>query len=158
MRQYLRQVDIGLARLERGLTVILFSLLIITIGANILARNLFHIASHQLLAAAPLLMLWVSLSGAIIALREQRHIKIELILRFLPKAHRRTAHVLTRLFGMLVTAVLSYAATIFVYQEIQLFGVWGGVAICFPLFFIAACIRLALQIVDPPVPDRSGAP
>jgi TRAP-type C4-dicarboxylate transport system permease small subunit len=136
----------GLARLEQGLTVILFTALILTICFNIVARNVFRVSSHRLMELAPVLVLWVALLGAALAVRYNRHIKIELLLRFLPKSWSKVSLLLTSLFGMLVSAALGYTAFVFVLQEIELFGAWGGLSVCFPLFFLSVFFRLAIRL------------
>jgi TRAP-type C4-dicarboxylate transport system permease small subunit len=145
MNNFLQRADHWLAMLERGLTVLLFTVLIVTLGLNIVTRNIFQVSFHRLLELAPVLVLWVSLLGATLAVRSQRHIKIELLLRLIPEPWRSRVAALTCLFGMSVTAILVYAAVVFVRQEIQLIGLWGGLSVCFPLFFTSVFFRLGVQ-------------
>jgi TRAP-type C4-dicarboxylate transport system permease small subunit len=147
LKSRLLQMDRWLAGVERGLTVVCFTTLILAIGINIVTRNLLHVSSYQILELAPVLVLWVSLLGASLAVRKQRHIKIELLLRFVSPPWRRLCTALTQVFGLLVTALLAYAAFTFVSQEIQLFGLRGAMSICFPLFFLSAFFRMGLQLI-----------
>jgi len=144
---WIGKFDDWLERAERCLAIVLLSLLIALICANIAARNLLHMVSHNLLELAPRVVLWLSLVGATLALKYRRHIKIELLLRFLPPAWRRLAVALTSLFALLVTAVLGYSAFIFMLNEATLFGAWGWSAVCFPLFFLLAAFRFGLRFV-----------
>lgn len=144
----LQRLDRWLAMLERGITVFLFTVLIIILGVNILTRNILLISFHRLLELAPVLVLWISLLGAALAVRQQRHIKIELLLRFIAEPWRRRVTALTCVFGMSVSGILVYAAFVFVRQEIQLIGPWGALAVCFPLFFASVFFRLGVQLIS----------
>jgi len=125
----------------------LFSLLIALICINILTRNVFHWTSHALLELSPTVVLWLALVGATLALKQQRHIKIELLLRFLPPSTQRMATFLTRLFAMGICAMLAWASVIFVYNEIILLGVKGWLAVCFPIFFVIALFRFSVDLL-----------
>jgi TRAP-type C4-dicarboxylate transport system permease small subunit len=136
-----------LEKIERFLAVMLYLLLIAMISVTIIARNLFYFSSHRMLELAPTVVLWLALVGATLALKHHRHIKIELILRLLPKKIRLAAVVLTNLFAMIVTALLAWVAVPFVLNEIALFGRWGWVAVCFPVFFGVAFLRFFLDLL-----------
>ena len=102
-------------------------------------------------------MLWLALTGALLGLKYQRHIKIELLLRFLPPAAQRMARAATGVFVMGVTGLLTYGAVGFTYNEIALFGARGWLALCFPLFFALAFIRSALLLAGRSAPGRGSA-
>lgn len=141
-----QQFDKNLERLERALAVGLYLLLIGLVTINIIARNVWHMASHRLLELAPAVVLWLALVGATLALKHQRHIKIEMVLRLLPANIQKIAFVTTTLFAMALCGIMAYASVPFLLNEIVLFGVWGWLAICFPLFFGVAFLRLGLSL------------
>ena len=145
---WIRKIDDWLESVERGLAVILFSLLIALICGNVVARDMLHMASHNLMELAPRMVLWLALVGATLALKHRRHIKIELLLRFLSPAWQRRATALTSLFALLAMAVLGYSAFAFMLNETKLFGSWGWLAICFPLFFLLAAFRFSVLLLD----------
>lgn len=145
--KWVHRMDQWLGRVERSLAVMLYVILVGCIAINIVARNLWHMASHRLLELAPAVVLWLALVGAILALKRHRHIKIELVLRFFPASGRKAAQAVTTLFAMAVCGVLAYAAVPFLLNEIMLFGAWGWLAICLPLFFGTAFIRFALNLM-----------
>ena len=139
-------LDNGLEKIERFMAAMLYLLLIGMISVTIIGRNLFHFSSHRLLELAPTVVLWLALVGATLALKHHRHIKIELLLRLLPKKTRQAAMVLTNLFAMIISALLAWAAVPFVLNEAALFGRWGWVAVCFPVFFGIAFLRFSLEL------------
>lgn len=147
MSKWVVILDSGLEKIERFFAVMLYLLLIGMISVTIIARNLFHFSSHRLLELAPTVVLWLALVGASLALKHHRHIKIELLLRLLPKRTRFAAIVLTNLFAMIVTALLAWVAVPFVLNEAALFGSWGWVAVCFPVFFGIAFLRFFLDLL-----------
>ncbi len=146
MSKWVVILDNGLEKIERFLAVFLYLLLIGMISVTIIARNLFHFSSHRLLELAPTVVLWLALVGATLALKHHRHIKIELLLRLLPKKSRLAVMVATNLFAMIISALLAWAAVPFVLNEAALFGRWGWVAACFPVFFGTAFLRLFLEL------------
>lgn len=146
MGNRIAKIDQALEKIERGMAVGLYALLIGLICINILTRNILHWTSHVLLELSPTVVLWLSLVGATLALKYQRHIKIELLLRFLPLKWQQLANTLTRLFAMGICALLAWASVTFVYNEIILMGPSGWLAVCLPLFFSVALFRFAIDL------------
>jgi TRAP-type C4-dicarboxylate transport system permease small subunit len=147
MLEWITKIDDGLERLERVLVVGLYTLLIGMICVNIFTRNFLHWTSHYFIELSPTVVLWLALVGATLALKHHRHIKIELLLRFLPRYGWRLAVGLTSLFAMGVCGVLIFAAVPFVRNEIVLFGAGGWPTICFPLFFATALLRFSIRLL-----------
>ena len=156
MPKWIQLVDNWLEKIERGLAVSLYLLLIGMICFNIVARNLLHFSSHRLLELAPTVVLWLALVGATLALKHRRHIKIELLLRLMSPTARRVALALTNLFSMGICALLAWAAVPFVLNEAVLFGAWGWMALCFPIFFGTAFFRFGLNLLWPDLDRQEG--
>ncbi len=148
IRRWISTIDDGLEKAERAVAVVLLSLLIAMICINILGRNIFHWTSHVLLELSPTVVLWLALVGATLALKHQRHIKIELLLRILPLPARRLATMLTRLFAMAVCGLLTWASVIFVSNEVVLMGAKGWLAVCYPIFFSIAFLRFSIDLLE----------
>jgi TRAP-type C4-dicarboxylate transport system permease small subunit len=142
----IQKIDDGLATVEKCLTVVLYAMLILMIGFNILSRNLFNYASRQVLEMLPVLVLWLALIGSTLAIKQQRHIKIELLLRFCSRRIRFMAHIATGLFGMAVMGILLWVSLDFIKNEVDMFGPWGLVSIIFPLFFSISFFRYSAKI------------
>jgi TRAP-type C4-dicarboxylate transport system permease small subunit len=157
--RFLYRVDDSLAFLEKAMACLLFlAMTLITFG-TIVARNLFSASSQQLLELAPAGVLWIALVGASLALRQGRHIRLELLLRFAPGRFRHWAGVAVSLFGAAVMGILLAASFGFVQNEVALFGGRGWVAGIFPFFFTVAAFRYLLGIFpkrrsDPQADDR----
>ena len=153
---WLTKLDDRLELLEKALIVFLFSSLIVLISFNILTRNLFNHSFQRILEAAPGTVLWLALFGSTLALKHNRHIKLEIFLRYVNRRVRRLACILQGVIGLSITGVLFVASIEFVKNEVEIFGPGGWVSIVFPLFFALASFRFALQAVifPPSVDDR----
>ncbi|MEE4112397.1 MAG: TRAP transporter small permease subunit [Desulfobacteraceae bacterium] len=154
MIKAIKRVDDALALFEKSVIVLCFSLLVFFIIFNILSRNLFHLSSHKIFEAGPNLVLWLALLGASLALRQQRHIRLELILRYCSGRIRWWSAAVVNLFGALVMGILLVTAIEFVNNEIAMFGDWGRLSIIFPFFFSVAAFRylaaLIYRLASPP--------
>jgi C4-dicarboxylate transporter DctQ subunit len=145
----LRKIDTGLAAAEKIITVALFFALVASIAINIVARNIFQASFQYLLEIGPALVLWLALIGSTLAMRENRHIKIELLLRFCPPRLKAIAGRLCGVFGMVIMALLGYGSLEFVTNEVAIFGTRGWLAVVFPLFFAIAFFRFFIQVLSP---------
>ena len=145
----LHRIDRMVSKIERGLAVLLFLGLVGFITVNIVSRNLFHHPFQQLLEYSPTLVLWLSLVGTTLALKENRHIRLEVVLRYVPADVRRWAGRLTTVFGMAVMGILGVASIEFVRNEIAIFGASGYVTLIFPVFFSLATFRFFIQFLNP---------
>lgn len=159
--QLLKRIDDLLARGERILVVGLYSTLIVLIVFNITTRNFLHLSFHRILEITPAFVLWLALLGATLGLRMNRHIRLELFLRFCPAKTRYIAARIASGFGLMVMGVLFIAALQFTVSEIRIFGPWGASAAIFPLFFAIAAFRFlvyfAVPVRDNESPPPSGA-
>ena len=141
----LRRLDQGLVALERSLAVLITAALVLTMAGTVVGRHLIPISAPYLLEAAPLLMLWLALVGASLALQSGRHIRLELVMRLMPPALRRMGRVVAGLCGSGLMGFLAYLALDFLRGEIELFGPRGWTAVIFPAFFSAAALRFTIQ-------------
>ena len=147
--KYLYAVDNFLARFEKILVVVLFSALVLLITVSIFFRNFIYSSMPRLVEAGPAMVVWLALMGASLALKYQRHIKLELFLRFAPASVGRWATRSVGLFGMACMGVLCWASFDFVANEIDIFGAVGWRSIIFPLFFALAFLRFLIQSLCP---------
>ncbi len=85
-----------------------------------------------------------------LGLKYQRHIRLELLLRFCPPSMKRMAGVVTGLFGAVVMGILFYTSLGFVGNEIAIFGGWGWLSVILPLFFALSCFRYLTLVMDGP--------
>lgn len=153
----IRKLDHLIGWLEKGAAVTLFSILIVLNTVNIFSRNIFQASFENILEISPILVLWLALAGSLIALRENRHIRIDIFLRYTSVRTRFAAHVMSSVFGMMVTGILLAASIEFVINEILVFGPKGMFAIVLPLFFCGSFFRFFIHLVDAAAfPKKTG--
>lgn len=141
---FLLKIDKALENVEKAIVVTLFSALVLLIVFNIVTRNLFGISFQNILELTPALVLWTSLLGATLGLKQGRHIKLDVLLRHAGHRARRLAEITSGLFGMVVMTLLFAASLSFVKNEWAIFGPRGAVSLAFPLFFGLAGFRFFL--------------
>jgi TRAP-type C4-dicarboxylate transport system permease small subunit len=139
-------------RLEDGLLVVLLSGMILLASAQILLRNLFDSGLVWGDPTLRVLVLWLTMLGAMAATREQHHIHIDLLGRFLSPRQRPWVQGLTDLFAALVCGLLAWHSGRFVWFEFQ----DGGILFAFipawlcelvmPLGFGVMSLRFLLQV------------
>lgn len=129
------------------MALLLFCGLVILIAFNVLSRNIFQVSYQNILELAPTLVVWMTCIGATLGLKKDRHIKMELFLRYCSASVRLAARIGVDLFGGVIMAVLFVAAIEFVQNEISIFGVRGWLTIIFPIFFAIATFRYCTDIV-----------
>ncbi len=149
MLKLLLKVDEYIAKAEKALVILLFALLVLLLTFNILSRNLFTVSFQKILELAPSFVVWISFLGASLALRENRHIRFDGLVRFCPEKIQKYATKFTSLFGVAVMGVLVYACYDFVNNEYEMFGAWGLSSIIFPLFFLLVGFRYLILFFRP---------
>jgi TRAP-type C4-dicarboxylate transport system permease small subunit len=97
-----------LHRLEDALLVALLLTMIVLAVAQIVMRDGFQSGLLWMDSLLRILVLWIALWGAVVGSREQRHVSIDLISRFLPPGLRRYVHVLNAAFVAAVCAALAW--------------------------------------------------
>jgi len=142
---FLERVRVFLYRLEDG---ILFALVLLMIGmavTQILLRNLFHSAIIWGDMLVRILVLWIGLIGGMIASRQDNHIRIDIVARYLPKGVEVAVQGIVKLFASLVCAIMSYYSLEFVKMEFE----DGGIAFAnVPAWVCEAIIPFAFTIIS----------
>lgn len=109
-----------LHRLEDALIVIVLLGMVVLAVAQILLRNL---TGTSLIWVDPLLqnaVLWIGMLGAMIASRNDSHIRIDLASHYLPPAWQRGLFMLVDLFTSVVCAVVAWFSFVTVREEAML--------------------------------------
>ncbi len=133
--------------MEDGILVILLSVMILVAAAQILLRNFFDTGFPWGDQALRILVLWVALMGAVAASRENKHINIDVLLRFLSRRGRAMSQVVVGLFTAFVCGVVAFYAGRFVYLDYEAGAkVYGNlpvwiVEIILPVGFTLIAIR-----------------
>ena len=97
--------------------MLLLSAMILLATTQIALRNLLETGISWADPTLRILVLWLSLLGAMAATRDNNHIQIDLLSRFLPARARHWVQRLTDLFAAIVCALLSWHSGRFVLME-----------------------------------------
>lgn len=139
----------ALAFAENAVLVTLLGLLVVLAGGQILLRQL-DIALTWIDPLTRLLVLWVGIFGAVAASRDNQHIAIDALSRFLPPRFQLASGAAVTLFASGVCVVLAYEAARFVlFEHGGNTAALGGVpawilALVLPLGFGLIAVRYAI--------------
>jgi len=103
-----------IARVEEWLLTILVLVLVLLAGSQILLRNLFGGGISWADPFLRTLVVWTAMLGALAAVRDDKHIAVDVLQRFLPAGAQRVAHTLTFLFAAGVCAAMCWYSVSFV--------------------------------------------
>lgn len=150
-----------LHRIENGLLAILVLVLVGLAGTQIVLRVFFETGLAWADSFSRSLVLWTGLLGALAAVRDDKHIALDVLQRFLPPRARHVARLATLGFAALLCAAMAWYGIGLVaidYAEgLQASGgnVVGALRACFaesilPLAFALMALRFALRAFAPP--------
>lgn len=108
-----------LHRIEDGVLVLLLAGMIGIAVAQIVLRNGFDSGFLWADTMLRILVLWIGLTGALVASRDQRHISIDVLGRFLPRPLARGVSVFNALFTAGISAALAWYTFEFVQMEYE---------------------------------------
>ena len=109
-------IDI-LQKIEDGILIGLLLLMITIAVFQILLRNLFDSGMTFGDELIRILVLWISLVGAMVAGRNNSHINIDLVSRYLSDPVKRLSTVLVGIFTSFICAAMAYFSLVFVLME-----------------------------------------
>ena len=142
-------------RLEESLLVIILLCTIIFAVAQILLRNFFHSGIPWGDSLVRILVLWLGLIGAMIASRNHRHIKIDILSRHLQPINKIRLRRFTDIVTSTVCFIVAWYSYTFVrieYQDAMMafenVPVWVTEAII-PYAFLVMAIRYLLSALLP---------
>ena len=103
--------------LEDGLLVFLLVAMIMIASTQILLRNVFDSGFAWGDPLLRIMVLWVGLLGAMIATRNNNHISIDILTRYLSERSRQVTGFISDSFTLCICVVLTYHGTRFVMQD-----------------------------------------
>ena len=146
--------------LENWLLAMLVLILVGLSGAQIVLRIFFDTGLAWADPFARGLVLWTGMLGALAAVRDDKHIALDVLQRFLAPPAQRIARIATLGFAALLCAAMAwygYGLVSIDYGEGVQTGhsVMAGVRACFaesivPIGFALMALRFALRVLAPP--------
>ncbi len=115
----LKQLDEWLAKAESGVLVFLLFLMIFLAFGQVILRNFLSSGLLWTDLFLRQMVLWVGFLGASLAVRERRHISIDVLPQFLPETWKPFTRFLVNISAGLITVFLTLASWKFVQMEIE---------------------------------------
>ena len=142
-------------RFEDSLLVVILSSMIIFAVYQIIARNLFGEGVVWIDPLLRTLVLWVGLSGAVVATRTDNHIRIDIFAKYFPPHILKYVQRIAYLFTLIVCLLIAWHAARFVYSEYEYGTIaFSGIpawitALIIPVSFTLIAIRYVLLLISP---------
>jgi TRAP-type C4-dicarboxylate transport system permease small subunit len=114
------RIDECIARLEQVLLAGSLSLMVIVAFLQIVLRNFFATGLSWADELVRYCVIWVGFLGAALATRGGKHIRMDVVSRWLSTKRRRALQAFTHLVSTLISAVLTLASIKFVWVEVQM--------------------------------------
>ena len=141
---YFKQVQAFLYRVENGILVVLLLSMLAMAVLQILTRNLFGTGIVWGDILVRILVLWVSLAGAMVASRRGNHINIDILSRYLPERAGSIVKSAVEFFTAAVCSVSAFYTLRFVKIEFE----EGGMAFAqMPIWVCEAIIPIAFIVI-----------
>lgn len=142
---YLGRILTVACRIEDGILVALLALMIVLAAGQILLRNFFGAGIIWGDMLVRVLVLWIGLFGAMIATRQNAHISIDLVARYLPTRLDLPVKAGVQLFAAGVCALAAFYSFVFVQAEYYDGGMAFGQV---PVWVCEAIMPLAFAVMS----------
>lgn len=149
---------VWLRRFENGLLAILVLVLVGLAGAQIILRDFFDTGISWGDPLMRSLVLWTGMLGALAAVRDDKHIALDLLQRFLSRPLQRAARLVALWFAAVLCAAMTWYSVVFVqldYSGSTRSNAFAGVPAwlfeaILPVAFGLMALRFALRAFVPP--------
>jgi len=142
-----------LGRVEQYLLAALLGLMILVAFLQIVLRNFFTTGISWGDPLVRYLVLWIGFIGASLAVREGKHINIDVFSQWIPGLGNTLIRFITNLFSAFICGVLTFAAVNFIQNEAQFDAVTAlGIStwliqLIIPIAFGLMTLRFGFQSV-----------
>ncbi|WP_455200428.1 TRAP transporter small permease [Kaarinaea lacus] len=106
-------------KMEDWLLFLATSAIVIFATLQILLRNIFDTGFAWITPMLGVLVFWVGMLGALVATREQGHIKINVLSVYLTEKYKPVVHIVVNLFSSIVSLTIAYYAVGFVQLDLE---------------------------------------
>jgi len=150
----LRAVNDGIEKAESLLLVIIVVLMIALSFSQVVLRNFFSWGFSWGDVGLRNMVLWVGFIGASVATKQDRHITIDALTKFLSPAWKAIANCLTSFFSFALSLVFIYASVAFIRTEYQAGGIaflgipFWEVQLIIPVGFGLMGLRFLIKVIE----------
>jgi len=115
--RFIKQLDKFLAKTETAAIILILSIMVLLAFGQVILRNFFDYGILWADIFLRQMVLWVGFLGASLAVREKRHISIDVLPLVLPKTWKTPIRAFTDLAAGIISGFLAYAALSFIQFE-----------------------------------------
>ncbi len=149
-------IDRLLVKIENCFLVITLLVLLLFAFLQVILRNFMDSGIHWADVFNRLLVLWVAVFAATLAAKEDKHLSLEMLTKFLPERAKPAVAVFVNLFVIVVSAFLTHASYLFFKDQIEFEStdlLFQGLpkayfSIVFPLGFGLICFRYFVKLLE----------
>ena len=148
------RIDEIIGRVEKTLVTILLTMMILMAFFQIVLRNFFNSGISWGDSLVRYLVVWVGFVGAAIATKEDKHINIDVVSRWLTAPKSNYIRIISHFFSVVICGLLTLAAIKFIRFEAQMGGtaffklpVWVP-EIIIPVTFGLMTLRFAVRLIS----------
>jgi len=152
--KFLYFLDDHISRVEQALIAALLAVMILMAFSQIVLRNFFSTGIAWGDALVRYLVVWVGFVGAAIAAKEDKHITIDVLSRWITGAGQRTIQAISHFSSAVICGLLTWAGIKFIGFEAQMggtaffnFPVWVPELII-PIAFGLMTLRYTLRLIN----------
>ena len=135
---------------------IALGLMAVVLGVGIVSRYVFGYLIPGIYDIVQLLLVWVVFLSLSFTQKENRHIRVEIILRYLSERKRLYLDLAAMSFGCLLCVIMSYQAAKLAWSSLTILEYWPGLLrvpiypskIALFLGILAFAIRFLLEIIN----------
>jgi TRAP-type C4-dicarboxylate transport system permease small subunit len=151
---FLSRLIIVLRLIEDGILAVFVLILVGLAGTQILLRDLAHTGISWADPVMRDLVLWTGMLGALAAVRDDKHIALDVLQRFLSPVMQKIARAVTQLFAAAVCAAMAWYCWVMLRNDLGgnatgSLPAWLPEAIL-PFAFALMALRFALRAFAPP--------
>ena len=153
-----KKIVLWLNCIEDNIVILLLSSILLFAITQVILRNFFDsgiVWGENLLRV---LVLWLGLAGAIVATRQRKQIRVDVLSQFLPDKYKNKIRQMTLIFTIMICLIISYYSFEFTILEFNANSLafekvpsWITIIII-PVSFLIMAIKYLIQILD----DSSG--
>jgi TRAP-type C4-dicarboxylate transport system permease small subunit len=154
MKNILQKIDRSLYQTENVLVFLILGMMVVLSFLQVLLRNFFDTGILWADILLRHLVLWVGFIGAALATRTEKHINIDLLSRIVSKRYLLPVKIVTRLFAIIICAILTRASYLFLMSEKEAATIvfknipgWY-LQIIIPVGFLLIGVRFLLKILE----------
>ena len=152
--KFLYLLDEHISRLEQILIAALLTVMILMAFSQIVLRNFFATGIAWGDSLVRYLVVWVGFIGAAIAVKEDKHITIDVLARWITRAGESTIQSISHFSSTVICGLLTWAGIKFIWFEAQMGGtsffnlpVWVPELII-PVTFGLMTLRYTLRLIN----------